>query len=590
MRQGPLRPALWFGVAVVAAALAAPAALVAPAAAVQPPSGAGKPTPGSGIGTAAALGRPDCSHDDTARFGVYGRLDSTVVGGGPVCVKPWTDGDDNGGATAPGVTADRILVYAVIPNADQLSRVGGATPMNRVTNSRGTYEDAVHDYLLPLMKFYETWGRDVEVRFYTSTGQDDAAQRADAVAIKAEKPFAVLDLSPSALEVFDAEMAKAKILVFGFSTTTQNAQTQAPYRWGQSDTQAAALNATEVLGKQLVKKKAAFGGDDVKNTTRKFGVVYIDGIIDLPQMKSTFSKYGGSIASDASYQANGSTVGDATSAQEQAPVIVTRLKQAGVTTVILFTDVAMTRSLMENATKQEWHPEWFFTGTVFHDLAILARGYPTDQSIHAFGISNVGPWVTDPSTDALRDGVTERLDWYWGPKVGTTASSPPQQLGWLMLGIHAAGPKLTPKTFQQGLFSIPAFGGAAQNYPTGTMTGYGKNAGLPYDEYMAAGIDFGVMWWDPQTSGPSQGTGTEGTGVAWYTNGGKRYRSGTVPKQQFGWYDTDTGVYKFDRRPTPTPTLAGPCTGCPSQGGSEAPGTPDTSGFVAKHQEIGAGS
>ena len=29
---------------------------------------------------------------------------------------------------------------------------------------------------------------------------------------------------------------------------------------------------------------------------------------------------------------------------------------------------------MENATKQEWFPEWFFTGTVFQDLAILARG------------------------------------------------------------------------------------------------------------------------------------------------------------------------------------------------------------------------
>ena len=136
---------------------------------------------------------------------------------------------------------------------------------------------------------------------------------------------------------------------------------------------------------------AQFAGDDVKSQTRKFGAVYIDDIIDLDQMKARFKKYGGTIASDASYTANGSTIGDATSAQEQAPVIATRLKQAGVTTVILFTDVAMTKALMENATKQEWFPEWFLTGTVFQDLAILARSYPTDQSSHAFGISNVSP-------------------------------------------------------------------------------------------------------------------------------------------------------------------------------------------------------
>ncbi|MEX1008721.1 MAG: hypothetical protein WD271_12870 [Acidimicrobiia bacterium] len=566
---------------VLAASLAT--ALVIPAAAaVSAPPGAAKPNPGSGIGTAAALDNPKCTHDEP-RFGVYGRFNSTVVGGGPVCVKPWKDGDDNGGATAPGVTMDRILVYAIIPNDQQLSMVGGATPMNRVDNSKGTYQNAIHDYLLPLMQYYETWGRNIEMRFYVSTGQDEAAQRADAITIKAEKPFAVMDLAPTALDVFDTEMAKAKILVFGFSTTTQKALAQAPYRWGQSDTQAAASNSTEVIGKQLVHKKAKFGGDDVKSRTRKFGTVYIQDIIDVEQMKSNLKKYGGTIASEASYTANGSTIGDATSAQEQAPVIATKLKEAGVTTVILFTDVAMTRSLMDNATKQEWFPEWFFTGTVFHDLALLARSYPVEQSSHAFGISNVSPWVyPNPAAANTLDGTKERLDWYWGEGVGTTASSPPQQILWLLSGIQAAGPKLTPKTFQQGLFSLPATGGAALGYPTGTMTGYGKNAGLPYDEYMQVGIDFGVVWWDPETSGPSQGTGTEAKGVGWYANDSKRFRSGTVPKRQFSWFDKATSVYKFDTRPTPTPVYAGDCTGCPSQGGAGQAGTPSSSGFVAK--------
>ena len=118
------------------------------------------------------------------------------------------------------------------------------------------------------------------------------------------------------------------------------------------------------------------------------------------------------------------------------------------------------------------------------------------------------------------------LTWYWGETRGTQVTSVvPRDLTWLMRGIHTAGPRLTPKTFQQGLFSIPASGGAAQNYPTGALVGYGKNPGLPYDEYMDLSLDFVPVWWDPETTGPSNGTGTVGKGVITFVNGAKRYRA-----------------------------------------------------------------
>ena len=34
----------------------------------------------------------------------------------------------------------------------------------------------MHDYLLPLMQWYETWGRDIEIRYVTSTGDDESAR------------------------------------------------------------------------------------------------------------------------------------------------------------------------------------------------------------------------------------------------------------------------------------------------------------------------------------------------------------------------------------------------------------------------------
>ena len=164
----------------------------------------------------------------------------------------------------------------------------------------------------------------------------------------------------------------------------------------------------------------------------------------------------------------------------------------------------------------------------------------------------------------------------------TSAAAVPGHLTWLLTGIQAAGPNLTPKTFQQGLFSIPAPGGAAQGYPTGSLTGYGKTAGLPYDEYLTSGLDFAPVWWDPDTSGPSQGTGSEGKGVEWYADGAKRYKAGTVPKKQFGWFDKATSVFKFDTRPTPARSTSATATGCPSQGGPGQAGTPNPDGFVAK--------
>ena len=564
----------------------------AAAAAVEPPPGAAKPTPGSGIGSTAALKNPECRMGE--RYGVYGRFDSPFVGGGPICVRPFADGDDNGGATAPGVTEDAITLVVVVPTGSQLVQVGsgGSLPLNRANNTTGTFQDAVHDYLMAVAGFYETWGRDLDVRFVESSGDDEAAQRADAVRIKAEKPFAVLNLVTKGLDVLDTDLARDRIVVFGYSTTPQRALAQVPYRWGQTDSQAAAINSAEVIGKQLIGKKARFGGDDVTDQARVFGAVSMSDVVDLDQFSEILEGYGGRLAVAQTYPGiPGSTFGDPAVAQEHAPVIVAKLKEAGVTTAVLFSDYSINKALMEQATAQEWFPEWFLTGTVFQDIALLARELPKEQYSHAFGISSLSPYVVpDPDPPPPAKSLTVQvnpLNWYWGEGRGTSLSTVAPQVTWLMNGIHTAGPTLTAANLRRGLFSMPAFGGAAQGYPTGTMTGYGKNAGLPYDGYLSVGIDFSPTWWDPDTTGPSQGTGAEGLGVSQYANGAKRYTAATVPKRAFGWFDPSTSVFVFESRPTPTPEYVGDCTGCPSQDGS-APGAPDVTGFVVPAAGRGA--
>ena len=251
------------------------------------------------------------------------------------------------------------------------------------------------------MKFFETWGRDIEVKFVTSSGSDEAAQRADVVAIKAMKPFAVFHLIVTGLDVLETELAKAKIPMMGFSTTATKANLQAPYRWGPSDAQSSAINSAEVIGKQLVGKKAEYA----RRRRQEPDPQVRRGLHPDPRRLSTassryFKKYGGTITSENSYHANGSTFGDATVSEEQAPTMVTRMKAAGVTTVIMLSDFSMNKALMDNATKQEWFPEWFFTGAIYADIGILARAYPTEQS--AARVRALVPHARSPSSTRRR--------------------------------------------------------------------------------------------------------------------------------------------------------------------------------------------
>ncbi len=168
------------------------------------------------MGTQAALDNPRCRHDDPA-YGPYGRFDTTLVGGG-ADVREGVEGGrrqrwrDRAGRDE-GPDQGRLRT----PANDQQLTDDPVKPIDRSTGTTGTYRDGVYDYLLPELRFYETWGRDIEAHFVTSTGSDEQAQRADLVAITAMKPFAVMNLiSGTDLEVLEAGLATAKIMSWGY--------------------------------------------------------------------------------------------------------------------------------------------------------------------------------------------------------------------------------------------------------------------------------------------------------------------------------------------------------------------------------------
>ena len=224
------------------------------------------------MNTAAAFANPLCRKD----AGPYGNLDFVVEGGGPVCIAEWKKGTNNGGATYQGVTKDSIDVVVLVPNEQQLAGGRpGQTPVNHATGETGTVTDAFKDtFVVFEHQAHETYGRKINLVFVTSSGDDETAQRADVVTVKAKKPFAVIDGTYTSQPVFGTELAAAKVPVFANTTSLEATLKQAPYRWAQTDVNAGAMNAAEFMGKQLAGKKAEHAGDQaMHNQTRKFGVI-----------------------------------------------------------------------------------------------------------------------------------------------------------------------------------------------------------------------------------------------------------------------------------------------------------------------------
>jgi hypothetical protein len=110
-------------------------------------------------------------------------------------------------------------------------------------------------------------------------------------------------------------------------------------------------------------------------------------------------------------------------------------------------------------------------------------------------------------------------------------------------------------------------GGAAEDQITSTGRFYGKHAKLPYNEYLTGG-DVALVWWDPDTVGPSVAVNLpDAKGVYQYLDGGKRYLRGGIPKTA-KFFDKSSSINVVTQVPPNDVQPDYPCDGCPSSGGT----------------------
>jgi hypothetical protein len=470
-----------------------------------------------------------------------GRMALPIRNAAP-CVEPWDEAEDNGGATSPGVTADSIKIVVYQGEPDPLQQV-------LVSDAGGDTDPAVTaqtvvDYLTMLSDVYETYGRTLDVEIVPASGlPDDAtAAQADARTIVDMEPFAVIG-GPASAPVYWQEITDAGILCVGGCSTAEGwdvVEEAAPYLWptGHAPEQAD-VQLAELIGTQLAGKPAEFAGDEaLHGEERVFGWVQAETETgEYTARNDAFDallleEYDTEVVTRSTY------IFDVARAQETATAVVARMRDAGVTTVIMSVDPLIPATITTEATKQGYFPEWIIGPSVLADTTFFGRTFDQEQWAHAFGISLPSARAASELSDAFFS-----YQWYFGEEapvntVNVLLPGPER----LMLGIHLAGPELTPETFRDGLFRYPPIeGGLTFGHQSWGEDLWGRA------DYNSTD-DVTVIWWDPDATGEDE-TGNEGVGMLRYVDGGTRYLPGQWPEEPIALFEEEGSVTTYDEVP-----------------------------------------
>ena len=434
----------------------------------------------------------------------------------PDCYAPF-DGD-NGGATEQGVTADEItLVHYMGPDGDPI--INYITDAVKVDDTNAQEKESIEGYIEYFQTYYEFYGRTINYVVYESTGlaNDEVSARADAQAIVEKyQPFAVIG-GPALTNAFADEMAAQGVLCIscGATGSTEWLVERDPYIWAlDGSAEQKQILVAEYIGKQLAGRPASHAGDALKDTTRKFALVYVESgseskrLADL--MSDRLAEVGAEPALLLPYVLDPGTI------QQSANQIVAKMKAEGITSVILATDPVAPRDFTREATAQEYEPEWIIPAATLVDVTAFGRSYDQTQWAHAFGVSSLSA-RRNPETS----GSYYTYKWFTGVEPpaddSTGVYTPPFFL--FAAALQEAGPNLSHESISAAIRTFETQKAITQPWLT-----WGDHGIWDDDDHH--GIDDATLvWWDPDATGADE-IRREGSGMYMYVDGGLRYLPG----------------------------------------------------------------
>jgi hypothetical protein len=493
---------------------------------------------GAGIDSPAALAAPNC---DPQRKRI-----KIVFVYAPPCTVPFPKGASNGGATAPGVTGNSINV--VVYNEQGGSAGVGPTEPDSTVYQDWQYADQAFEH------FYQLWGRTVHATVVDQTGSDEVSQRADALTIESKHPFAVLSVTGENVPVLTSTLAQHGIIVISDSSVTVKQTLDYPdYVWGDAEPadDTFQYNAADYVAKRLAGRPARWAGDATyQPQPRKFALLYPT-VDDPSTFDKEFSRLGGRLADQVSYVAG---TGAASGEAEAARTLVTRLKNEGITSIVVQSDFLFLTQLTTAAANDDWFPEWVMTGYGGQDIDLFAKSFNQLEWRHAFGVGALAVYG-----GAVAD--SQFFNWYWGANSAQAANAN-GEIDNFYLGINNAGPDLTPQTFRAGLFASPPAGGASLGQVLNPGESFGRWGFYPWTSY-TAWDDWTEVWWDPTAQGEDNLLGKEQLGDYRYVNGGKRYLTPQWPTTEPSMFNQAGTTISYSTPPPADQIPAYPCTGCP---------------------------
>lgn len=469
------------------------------------PSGGGAGTAGSGARPAGAAGAANApSASGVSKTGVQcgpGVRQFPWSKYAPPCVPAFKG--DNGGETTPGVTKDTITLTYRKTTSPSSAAINAASP-NAIAPDEQTIADTQR-YIELFNQNFELYGRKVVLKVYDGQsdpllevqGQNQSQAQGDAVRAKEQGAFA--DVTGLTTQIYAEALVDQKIVSTGSIYMSQKWLTdQSPFAyeaWFPTGDNTA-YAAVGLVCQRLKDLPAIDSGDEIMKTQKRvFGIMTPENPVysaagDI--MERGLKECGAPIGKRIKYALNIAT------ASQQAASAVAQMKAAGVTTVVCGCDPIGPVFFAQAANQQQYYPEWdtLWWGDVSQ------RAIDSGQWARSIAIGTAGQVAPKDQLEAYqamkRAGAEPAQPNY---------SVPYYNLLQLFMGLHAAGPKLTPESLQRGMFSLPK----TEEGEIGAWS-FGRGAFSPHTSFV-------VSYWDPNLV--SEFDGQKGGYVA--CEGGKRF-------------------------------------------------------------------
>ncbi len=377
----------------------------------------------------------------------------------PYCVPAWHG--NNGGATAPGVTATTINVSVNYASNGGLCPFLASMESSSIASEQ-LFKKMINTYVALFNKDFELWGRKVVIKYFNGQGcyasellgQDQSQAEADAQTAASLNVFADTSMLYSA-PPYDTALAQKHIIAIGGEFMPHSwYQQNAPYEY--STIASCSKFMTSVV--QIVKNSinglpAIYTGNKIfHHEPAKIGLIYPSAAFLAPCAQQVVSELKADhIPIKATFVYDISNFG---SVSDEATTVMSDFHQKGITTVICGCDPVTPMYMAGAAAQQNYYPEWI-PMTLGDGVTRGIMGSPAARKEWSHAITNyvqTTPPQDQEYTLAYKIATGHQLH---GLINVVTAGGVYPDILLLFSALQQAGPDLTVQSFQRGIWSLP---------------------------------------------------------------------------------------------------------------------------------------